>query len=75
MEDRHLVAEAGPEASDGLRRERDLRDEDDHAEAALERRPSGLQVHLGLSTPGGSVEQEVTAPFERFAEAGDRAFL
>ena len=43
VEDRHPVAEPRAKAADRLRRERDLGDEDDHAQPALERlgRPPG----------------------------------
>ena len=51
----------GPEAADRLRRERDLRDEDDRAEPALERRRAGLEVDLGLAAPGRAVEEEAPA--------------
>ena len=37
MEDRDPIAEARTKPADGLRRQRDFRDEDDHAELALER--------------------------------------
>ena len=75
VEDRHPVAEARPEAADRLRRERDLRDEDDHAEPSLERSRRRLEVHLGLPAPSGSVEKEVPAVFERLAKPGDGALL
>ena len=51
VEDRDPVAEAGLEAAEGLRGERDLRDEDDRASPALERRRAGLKVDLGLAAP------------------------
>ena len=65
MEDRHAVAEPRPEAANRLRRQRDLRDEDDHAQPALESRGRGLKVDLGLPAPGRAVEQEVPASVER----------
>ncbi len=58
VEDRDAVAEARAHAADGLRRERDLRHEQDRPEPALERRRAGLQVHLGLARAGRPVEQE-----------------
>ena len=75
VQDRHLVAEARPEATDGLRRERDLRDEHDHAEVPFERSGRGLEVHLCLPASGRSVEQEVAALRQRFAQPRDGAFL
>ena len=59
VEDRDAVAEPRADAADGLRRERDLRDEDDRAEAALEHRRARLQVDLGLAGAGRAVEQDV----------------
>ena len=61
MEQRDAVAEARAEAADGLRRERDLRDEHDRAEPALERRRARLEVDLGLAAAGRAVEQEAAA--------------
>ena len=77
MEDRHRVAEAGAEATDRLRRERDLGDEHDRAEAALERRRARLQVDLGLAAAGRAGEQQVLAEplVERGSDAGDRRSL
>jgi hypothetical protein len=57
VQQRHGVAEAGLEARDRLRGERDLRDEHDHALAALQRRGGGTQVDLRLPRPGDAVEQ------------------
>ena len=59
VEDRDLVTEHRPEAIDSLRRERDLRDENDRALAVpahdlLE----DLQVHERLAAPGDAVQQE-----------------
>ena len=61
MEDRDPVAEAGLEAAEGLRGERDLRDEDDRASPALERRRAGLKVDLGLAAR--RTGEEVRAAF------------
>ena len=58
---RDARAEAGAEAPDRLRRQRDLRHEHDRAEAALERRAARLEVHLGLAAARRAVEQEVPA--------------
>ena len=57
VQQRDGVAEAGGEARDGLRRERDLRHERDHALAALERRGGRAQVDLGLARAGHAVQQ------------------
>ena len=76
VENRDPVAEARAKAADGLRRERDLRNEDDHAEPALERVACGLEVDLGLPAPGRPVEQEVAAvALERLAQPRERALL
>ena len=53
------VAEPGSKATERLRRQRDLGDEHDRAQAARDRLRARLQVHLGLAAPGGAVEQEV----------------
>ena len=57
VQQRDGVAEARLEAADGLRRERDLGHEHDHALAALERRGGGAQVDLGLARAGDAVQQ------------------
>ena len=57
VQQRHRVAEARLEARDGLRRQRDLGDEHDHAAAALERRLRRAQVDLGLARAGDAVQQ------------------
>ena len=76
MQDRHAVAEACPEAAHGLRCERDLGHEDDHAEVAVERRRRGLQVDLGLPAAGGAVEEEMAAALVvRAPEPGERTLL
>ena len=61
VEDGDAVAEAGAEAADRLRRERDLRDEHDRAASPLERGRARLDVDLGLAAAGRAVEQEVAA--------------
>ena len=53
-----VVAEAGAEARDELRRERDLRDEHDHARARLPRDRDRAQVHLRLARAGHAVKEE-----------------
>src|SRR5439155_9438960 len=55
------VAEARPEAPDGLGRERDLGNENDDSTAALERGCGRLQVDLGLPAAGWAREKYVTA--------------
>ena len=52
------VAEAVDEAADDLRRQRDLRDEHDHAAVLLERGRGGAQVDLGLARAGDAVQQQ-----------------
>jgi hypothetical protein len=61
VQDRDGVPEARPEASDRLRRERDLGHEHDRPEAPLERRRGGLEVDLRLAAARGAVEEEVVA--------------
>ena len=76
VQDRDAVAETRPEAAHGLRRERDLRDEHDHAEPALERVGCSLEGDLGLAAPGRSVQEKVPASFaERTAQPGERTLL
>ena len=60
MENRDLIPEARPHAADGLRRERDLGNEDDRAEATLEHRHARLEVDLRLAGAGRAVEQDVS---------------
>ena len=69
VEDRDDVSEPLPEAPDGLRRERDLGDEDDRPQAALERRGAGLEVDLGLAAAGRPLEEDVLA--DPLVERGD----
>ena len=73
MEQRDGVAEPRAEATDRLRRERDLRHEHDRAEAALERGRARLQVDLGLAAAGRAVEEEVRSrpSVERADDARD----
>ena len=76
VQDRHALAEAGPEAPDGLRRERDLGDEDDRAQPALEGRGTRLQVDLGLPGACGAEEQQVgAARVDRLDDAVPRGHL
>ena len=65
VQQRDGVAEARLEAPDGLRRERDLRHEHDHALAALQRRGGGAQVDLGLARAGHAVQQMRSAALDR----------
>ena len=55
------VAEAGLEAAERLRGQRDLRDEHDRALAPLERRRARLEVDLRLAAAGRAGEQQVRA--------------
>ena len=71
VEQRDRVAEPGPETPDGLRRERDLRNEDDRPEPALQCPRRGLQVDLGLAAAGRPVEQKAPA----LADPGDGGLL
>ena len=61
VEDGDAVAEAGEEAAERLRRQRDLGDEHDRAAAAGERRLAGADVDLGLAAAGRAREQDVAA--------------
>src|SRR5207342_2184292 len=61
VENRHLIAEPLPEPAHRLWRERDLRDEHDRAEAAVEGLAAGLEVHLCLAAAGGTFEKDVLA--------------
>src|SRR4051794_4914193 len=58
VEQSHALAEAGPEASESLRSECDLRYEDDRAQSALERFSAGAQIDLRLPAPRGAVEEK-----------------
>jgi len=62
------LAESRTEAADGLRRERDLRDEDDDTAAAFQRRRGSLKVDLGLAAPRRPLEEHMAAPL---VERGD----
>ena len=56
VENGHRVAEALPEAGRGLRRERDLGDQDDRRAAAPQGRVGGAQVDLGLPAARDAVQ-------------------
>ena len=56
---RHEIVEARAEAAQRLRRQRDLRDEDDGVAAAGQSRRAGAEVHLGLTAARLAPEQEV----------------
>ena len=77
VENRDAVAEARPQASDGLRSEGDLGDEHDRAAAARERVCAGLEVDLGLAAPRGAVEQEerMLSCVDCLADACERRLL
>ncbi len=61
VQQRHRIAEAAPEAVDRLRRQRDLGDQHDRAQAALQRRLGGREVDLGLARAGDAVQQPLAA--------------
>jgi hypothetical protein len=72
----NALAEARTEAADGLRRERDLRDEHDDTAAAFQRSCRSLEVHLGLATPRRPLEEHVAAlPVERGDDSLDGVAL
>ena len=61
MQERDPLAEPRAEAAHRLRRERDLRHEDDRSEPALEDRRARLEIHLGLAAARCAVQEEVRA--------------
>ncbi len=81
VQERNRVAEPRAEATDRLRRERDLGHEHDRPQPALERGRRSLEVDLCLAAPGRAVEQEVAAalvesahdPFKRSLLVGAQA--
>ena len=73
VQQRDGVAEAGLEAPDGLRRQRDLGHEHDHALPALQRRGGGPQVDLRLARAGDAVEEVRCA--RRALDGPDRRLL
>ena len=76
VENRDPIAEACAKAPDGLRRQRDLRDEHDDGAPPLERRGGGLQVDLGLPASSRPMEQHVTSrPVERSHDPRDSVAL
>jgi hypothetical protein len=75
VEDRDPVAEARREPAGRLRRQRDLGDEHDRAQPALEGGGARAEVDLGLAAAGGSREQEVRRRPERADDARDRRVL
>ena len=76
VEDRDAIAEAGLEAAERLRRQRDLGHEDDRAAAAFERRRTRLQVDLRLAAAGRAGEEEVAAgSVQSLDEPLERALL
>ena len=77
VDDRDAVAESLPEATDRLRREGDLRHEDDRAEAPLETCGARLEIDLGLAASGRPLEQHVVADalVEGRDDLGDRRTL
>ena len=76
VEHRHVVAEARAEAAQRLRRERDLRDEDDGVPAARHRRRARAEIDLGLAAARLTPEQEVaTAGSQRLLHTPERSLL
>jgi hypothetical protein len=57
MKHRDLVSEHAAKATDGLRCEADLGNEDDGAPTRVERLSHGLQIDKRFSTPGHSEQQ------------------
>jgi hypothetical protein len=55
------LAETSTKTPERLRRQRDLRHEDDRSAITFERGRAGLQVDLGLAAAGRAVEEEVRA--------------
>ncbi len=72
VEDREAVAEAGAEAGDRLRRQADLRDEDDRPLAPLQGRLDRGQVDLGLAGAGDAVEEQLPLRAGLAVEGGDQ---
>jgi hypothetical protein len=62
VDDRDTIAEARPEATERLRRERDLRHEHDRSTAGCDRSLAGTDVDLGLAAACGTGEEDVAAP-------------
>jgi len=58
VQNRDAITEAGAEAPERLRSERDLRHEDDCAPSAFEGGRTGLEVDLRLAAAGDAVQQE-----------------
>ena len=76
VEKRDAVAEARAEAAERLRRERDLRHEDDRAAARGERGLAGADVDLGLAAAGRAGEEDVAAAArEQSLDPRQRALL
>jgi hypothetical protein len=71
------VAEACAESSERLRRQRDLRDQDECASFPVERSGAGLEVDLCLPAPRGAVEEQVRtlSGVERFDDSRERCLL
>jgi hypothetical protein len=61
VQDGDGVPEARDESRDDLRRQSDLRHEDDHAAPARQRRRRGLEVDLGLARAGDAVQEQPVA--------------
>jgi hypothetical protein len=61
VQDGDPLPEAGTEAAERLRGERDLGNEDDGPASALEGRGASLQIHLGLPAARRTVQQDMSA--------------
>ncbi len=70
----HSLAEAGAEAAERLRGERDLGNEDDCPAPARERVLAAPEVDLGLAAPSSAEEQEGASPtrVQRFTDPLER---
>ena len=76
MEKRHPVAEARAETAERLRRQRDLRHEDDRAATGGEGGFAGADVDLGLAATRGAREEGVAAAArEQDFDPSQRVFL
>src|SRR5205823_5615492 len=67
VQDGDAVAEPRLEATERLRCQRDLGDEHDRAEPALEHRGAGAQIHLGLARAGRPRSEEHTSELQSLA--------
>jgi hypothetical protein len=73
--DRAHVRKRGAHARLEVRREVDLRDEDQHLPARRDRARGGVEVHLGLAAAGHAVQQERRVTAARCDDRGERCLL